>query len=310
MFARRIRRSDRATRRIAIDSRRTHGQRLGDERQLLRLHGQRRPAQLLHALFRRRVRPAVHRRGTWTDDTVTPGATSAEWRDDVRRRTADLPPAKGPARTSAFGRRRRVNVRVGISYVSEANARANLAAENPRGTSFDDDGRDARTTPGTQARRGSRSPAARTDRAHHLLHARCTTRRCTRTSFSDANGAYAGFDRTAACRVGARSAAQYANFSGWDVYRSQLQLVTLLDPRIARRHRAVAPQPGDAESRRLGSLDAQRPGATPRDGGRPVRACRSRHRRVRRDELRRRGALRVAGAGRDRADRRGPQHGR
>jgi putative alpha-1,2-mannosidase len=24
--------------------------------------------------------------------------------------------------------------------------------------------------------------------------------------------------------------AQYANFSGWDVYRSQLQLVTWLDP--------------------------------------------------------------------------------
>ncbi|WP_327077602.1 glycoside hydrolase domain-containing protein [Pseudoalteromonas luteoviolacea] len=29
--------------------------------------------------------------------------------------------------------------------------------------------------------------------------------------------------------IEATQAAQYANFSGWDVYRSQLQLVTLLD---------------------------------------------------------------------------------
>jgi predicted alpha-1,2-mannosidase len=49
--------------------------------------------------------------------------------------------------------------------------------------------------------------------------------------FSDANGDYRGFDGSVH-RVGAKQHAQYANFSGWDVYRSQLQLVTLLDPDI------------------------------------------------------------------------------
>jgi predicted alpha-1,2-mannosidase len=33
--------------------------------------------------------------------------------------------------------------------------------------------------------------------------------------------------------AGSRQAAQYANFSGWDVYRSQLQLVALLDTKVA-----------------------------------------------------------------------------
>jgi predicted alpha-1,2-mannosidase len=50
--------------------------------------------------------------------------------------------------------------------------------------------------------------------------------------FSDSNGQYPGFDGQVK-RIGSRQKAQYANFSGWDVYRSQLMLVTLLDPAIA-----------------------------------------------------------------------------
>jgi predicted alpha-1,2-mannosidase len=50
--------------------------------------------------------------------------------------------------------------------------------------------------------------------------------------FSDVNGEYWGFDQKPH-KVAAPQKAQYANFSGWDVYRSQVQLVTLLDPAVA-----------------------------------------------------------------------------
>jgi predicted alpha-1,2-mannosidase len=49
--------------------------------------------------------------------------------------------------------------------------------------------------------------------------------------FSDVNGEYWGFDQKKHSVKGAQKV-QYANFSGWDVYRSQLQLVTLLNPEI------------------------------------------------------------------------------
>jgi predicted alpha-1,2-mannosidase len=46
--------------------------------------------------------------------------------------------------------------------------------------------------------------------------------------FSDANGKYIGFDNRVHT---AHHHVQYANFSGWDIYRSQIQLLALLHPR-------------------------------------------------------------------------------
>ena len=46
--------------------------------------------------------------------------------------------------------------------------------------------------------------------------------------FSDANGQYIGFDEK--IHQVASGHAQYANFSGWDIYRSQAQLLALLAP--------------------------------------------------------------------------------
>ena len=46
--------------------------------------------------------------------------------------------------------------------------------------------------------------------------------------FSDDNGQYPGFDH----RVhDAKGYTQYANFSGWDIYRSEVQLLSLVEPR-------------------------------------------------------------------------------
>jgi len=45
--------------------------------------------------------------------------------------------------------------------------------------------------------------------------------------FSDVDGAYAGMDGMVHTASG-RTA--YANFSGWDIYRGEIQLLALLDP--------------------------------------------------------------------------------
>ena len=50
--------------------------------------------------------------------------------------------------------------------------------------------------------------------------------------FSDVNGEYAGFDGKPHRIDRHRQKAQYGTFSGWDVYRGQLQLVTLLRPDV------------------------------------------------------------------------------
>jgi len=122
-----------------------------------------------------------------------------------------------------------VNVRVGISYVSLDNARLNLRTENPEGTPFETIRERARANwnqslsavrvaGGTEARRRIFYTAL----YHALLHMNL---------FSDVNGEYAGFDGETHV-VAPPQDVQYANFSGWDVYRSQLQLVTFLDPKV------------------------------------------------------------------------------
>ncbi|MEJ2678061.1 MAG: GH92 family glycosyl hydrolase [Gemmatimonadota bacterium] len=123
-----------------------------------------------------------------------------------------------------------VHVRVGVSYVSIANARANLEAEQPAGTPFDTVRARARAAwqdaLGQVGIAGGTEPQRTTFYTalyHALLHPNL---------FSDVDGRYMGFDGKVH-RLEQGQTAQYANFSGWDVYRSQLQLVTLLQPQTA-----------------------------------------------------------------------------
>lgn len=169
--------------------------------------------------------------GTWENSAVLPDSTAA--RGGTTYGTDGYPVAglgSGAYVRFAPGRSATVTVRVGVSYVSQANAAANLRAENPAGTTFAELRRRARAAwnavlgrvrirGGTDARRRIFYTAL----YHSLLHPNL---------FSDVNGDFAGFDG-AVHSVAAPQRAQYANFSGWDVYRSQLQLVTLLDPAVA-----------------------------------------------------------------------------
>jgi len=123
---------------------------------------------------------------------------------------------------------REIDLRVGISYVSVAGARANLAAEIG--------GADEPTVAARARAQWNRAlgkieveggdPVRRriftTALYHALIHP---------ATLSDADGTYRGFDeqlhRLAPGQV------HYGDFSGWDVYRSQIPLIAMIDPERA-----------------------------------------------------------------------------
>ncbi|HEX6819456.1 MAG TPA: GH92 family glycosyl hydrolase [Ktedonobacterales bacterium] len=115
-------------------------------------------------------------------------------------------------------------IKASVSYVSSANALANIAAENP-GWDFDATHADAQATWNTLLNRvqvtGGTTQQERTFYTalyHSLLHP---------NTFSDANGQYIGLDGQAHTAAGY---VQYTNFSGWDVYRAQIPLIAMLAP--------------------------------------------------------------------------------
>ncbi|MFD7160847.1 GH92 family glycosyl hydrolase [Kribbella sp. NPDC059898] len=166
--------------------------------------------------------------GTWTDTTVTPGSTSARG-GTTYGKDGWMPADQGSGGYVGFASDK-VTMRIGISYVSEANARQNLRAENPRGTSVNVTALKAEQAWRQQLGRIEATGGTTDQRTtfytalyHALLHPNV---------FSDVNGQYWGFDQKPHT-VSRGQQAQYATFSGWDVYRSQLQLLTLLEPRRA-----------------------------------------------------------------------------
>ncbi len=121
-----------------------------------------------------------------------------------------------------------VVVRTGISYVSTANARANLDAEQPPGTTFDDLRQAARrewdealgrirVSGGTESQR----TVFYTALYHALLHPNI---------LNDANGEYPLMERSGEVGRVAQGESRYTVFSLWDTYRNVHQLLTLAYP--------------------------------------------------------------------------------
>lgn len=164
--------------------------------------------------------------GTWQGEELLPDATAA---------AESQAPTSNPRQTAQAGayasfdtrRNRTVSVRVGLSFVSVEAARANLAAENP-GLGF-----------GTIARRAERrwnqwlgrirvsgGPPGAVDTFYTALyHAALAPR-----TFSDVGGGYIGMDGLPHRATGRL---QYADFSTWDTYRTQIQLLSIFAPRRA-----------------------------------------------------------------------------
>ena len=181
--------------------------------------------------------------GTWTRQTLAPGSTSAHDTSSLDPLgLGDAGPASnsftavngsGPtAQTGAYvsfdtTTDRLLEVRVGISFVSVDGARRNLDAElGDRGFN---------TVRAAARRRWNRmlgridvrGGAAADRRTFYsmLYHALITP-----GAFSDVDGRYAGMDGELHTATGYT---QYADFSGWDVYRSQMPLLALVAPRQA-----------------------------------------------------------------------------
>ncbi|MFD7880080.1 lectin [Streptomyces sp. NPDC059766] len=122
-----------------------------------------------------------------------------------------------------------VQAKVGVSYVSVANAVANRTAENA-GWNFDSVRSAAHSA--WDAALGKIQIAGGTDDQQRIFYTSLYHSLLHPNVISDTNGQYYGFDgRTHTVDAGHRAA--YANYSGWDIYRSQAQLEALVSPQVA-----------------------------------------------------------------------------
>lgn len=174
--------------------------------------------------------------GTWRKQSLRPGSTSSEDASPVALTYKPVPGGPGslpgnPSSTAQAGaylsfdtrQLRTVRVKVAISYVSVDAARRNLEAESP-GWDFD-----TRRTAATAAwndqlgRARVSGGSLRRTRMYYtaLYHALLSPR-----TFSDADGAYRGMDGQVHVQP---HRTQYSDFSGWDIYRTQIPLLAMLD---------------------------------------------------------------------------------
>ena len=148
--------------------------------------------------------------GTWTGSTLTPGSKTATGNGVGGWVSFD-------ALTS-----QQATVKVGISFVDADGARRNLDAE---AVSFDAARGNARTAWNRELAKVQVSGGTPLDLRtfytalyHSLLHPNV---------FNDVDGRYVGFDGQVHEAVGRQ---QYANFSSWDTYKAQNQLLASIWP--------------------------------------------------------------------------------
>ncbi|MGW0082847.1 GH92 family glycosyl hydrolase [Streptomyces sp. NPDC003393] len=166
--------------------------------------------------------------GTWTDGTLRPGSTSAQGGTGINS-SGNPVAGKGSGAYVTFpAGTTDVRAKVAISYVGPQNAEANLRAENPPAKTFEAVESQAKAawkkelskievSGGTDAQRTTFYTAL----YHSMLEPTLT---------SDVDGRYLGADRKPH-RLAKGQKAQYGTFSGWDQYRAQVQLMTLLNPK-------------------------------------------------------------------------------
>jgi predicted alpha-1,2-mannosidase len=158
--------------------------------------------------------------GTWRDGKLHPGSN----RSDGRGRDA----SDGAYVTFDTRSDRDVVAKVALSYVDARGADRNLAAEAP---GFDFAAVRARAGTAWDAALDRVQIAGGTADQRASFYSALYRAQLTPNTYSDVDGRYAGFDgrvHDAGRRV------QYANFSLWDTYRPQNQLLELLVPGVAR----------------------------------------------------------------------------
>lgn len=152
--------------------------------------------------------------GTWKRDELKSGATFAEGSSSGVYFTFDV------------NQKKKIQYKIGVSYVSVENARENLKAENT-GWDFQRIQKQAEDKwnyyLGKIEVEGT-NPDRMTQFYTHLYRSFVHPNVC-----SDVNGEYMGAD----FKVYKTHSKQYTSFSNWDTYRTQIQLLAMLDPQVA-----------------------------------------------------------------------------
>ncbi|GAA3542076.1 GH92 family glycosyl hydrolase [Amycolatopsis ultiminotia] len=201
--------------------------------------------------------------GTWKDDQVTSGKTAetggskAKVAQQGGVSTAKARPGKvktqdttvgGPGSggyvTFANQDGAQVNVQVGLSFVSVDGAEANRKAENDGTKAFDDVAAAARKSWNDQL--GKIAVSGGPDADLTTFYTSLYHSLVQPNVFSDVDGRYIGFDDKV--HQADQGHAMYTNFSGWDIYRSEVPLLATIDPKqtsdIVRSMMAYAEQGG------------------------------------------------------------------
>ena len=156
-----------------------------------------------------------------------PFKASALWQND-----AILPDAKSARGTYTgtwldFGDVREVTLKIGLSYVSQEGAQANLDQEIPA-WDFETTAHMAWRTWDALLNRFASEGG--TDDQRKIFYTAVYHSFLSPNIFSDDDGQYMGFDLKPHSLAGSRQHAQYANYSDWDIYRNTVQLQALLFP--------------------------------------------------------------------------------
>ncbi|MFJ9780626.1 GH92 family glycosyl hydrolase [Amycolatopsis sp. NPDC101161] len=166
--------------------------------------------------------------GTWKDATLQPGGTDQTGGEGYA--TGKDRAGRGSGGYVTFAPGSKVTMRIAISYVSLDGAERNLQAEQPKKSTVD-------------SIAGRTKKAWNTELDRVQVNGGTANQRITFTTaiyhslqqpnlVSDVDGQYLGMDRKPH-RVERGQDAQYSNFSGWDQYRAQVQLLALVEPRVA-----------------------------------------------------------------------------
>ncbi|QFR92182.1 GH92 family glycosyl hydrolase [Streptomyces tsukubensis] len=166
--------------------------------------------------------------GTWTDDTLHPGATSATGGTGYSS-SGNAVAGKGSGAYITFPRgTTSAGAKVAVSYVGARSAEANLRAENPAHKSFASVERQA-TKAWQRALRTVEVGGGSADQ-YSTFYTALYHSMLEPTLTSDTDGRYLGADGKAH-KLARGQKAQYGTFSGWDQYRAQVQLLTMLNPK-------------------------------------------------------------------------------
>ncbi len=152
--------------------------------------------------------------GIWKGEKLMPHATFAEGRNSGVFFTFDV------------SKNNKLQYKIGVSYVSVENARQNLKAENTE-WSFDKIKNQAEAKWNNYLGKievEGTNPDRITQFYTHLYRVFIHPNVC-----SDVNGEYMGADN----KVYKSRSKHYTSFSNWDTYRTQIQLLSMVDPEVA-----------------------------------------------------------------------------